>query len=179
MARTARTTKITKPPAPKARAPRTAAAAASSSAAKPRSALAKRQAAPARNPARGKAVRATETPAAKISKDDLRAQVEKLERANETLRAKNRDANRTAKTAAARIAELEDEVAQLRKQMATAEAKTAKTPRARTRTRDLDPGDAVPPGVAVEQPAPLDEQAETALENLEAHLAPHAGTDAE
>jgi hypothetical protein len=183
MARTARTTKVTKPPAPKARAPRTAAAAASSAAAKPKSAISKRKeapvtAAPARTPGRGKTVRATETPAAKISKDDLRAQVEKLERANETLRVKNRDANRTAKIAAARIAELEDEVAQLRKQVAAAEAKTAKTPHARTRTYDLDPGDAVPPGVAVEEPAPLDEQAETALENLEEHLAPQAGTDA-
>jgi hypothetical protein len=28
----------------------------------------------------------------------------------------------------------------------------------------------VPPGVAVEDPAPLDQEAETALENLEEHM---------
>jgi hypothetical protein len=36
--------------------------------------------------------------------------------------------------------------------------------------REIDPGDAVPPGVAVEEPAALDLEAETALENLEEHL---------
>jgi hypothetical protein len=34
----------------------------------------------------------------------------------------------------------------------------------------MDPGDAVPSGVAVEEPAPLDLEAETARENLEQHL---------
>jgi hypothetical protein len=46
--------------------------------------------------------------------------------------------------------------------------------RAKRQSREIDPGDAVPPGgvtgVAVQEPAPLDEQAETALENLEEHL---------
>src|ERR1700750_2578075 len=61
------------------------------------------------------------SPAApKLSKDELRARVEALERANATLRAKNRDANRAAKTVAARIAELEDQVAQLEKRVASA-----------------------------------------------------------
>ena len=35
---------------------------------------------------------------------------------------------------------------------------------------EIDPGDAVPEGVAVQEPAPLDEEAETALENLTEHL---------
>ena len=98
--------------------------------------------------------------------------METLERANATLRAKNRDANRAAKTAAARIAELEDQVAQLEKRVASAErqsAPSAASPRKR-RSREIDPGDAVPPGVAVQEPAPLDEEAETALENLTEHL---------
>jgi hypothetical protein len=94
--------------------------------------------------------------------------VEALERANATLRAKNRDANRSAKTAAARIAELEDQVAQLEKRVASAQRQSqpsAASPRKR-RSREIDPGDAVPPGVAVQEPAPLDAEAETALENL-------------
>jgi hypothetical protein len=98
--------------------------------------------------------------------------VETLERANATLRTKNREANRSAKSAAARIAELEGQVAQLEKRVASAErqsASSAASPRKR-RSREIDPGDAVPPGVAVQEPAPLDEEAETALENLTEHL---------
>jgi hypothetical protein len=34
----------------------------------------------------------------------------------------------------------------------------------------IDPGDAVPPGVAVQEPAPLDAEAEIARENLEEKL---------
>ena len=43
------------------------------------------------------------------SKDELRAQVEKLEKVNATLRTKSREANRAAKSATSRIAELEEE----------------------------------------------------------------------
>ncbi|MFL5256326.1 MAG: hypothetical protein ACJ8AI_26195 [Rhodopila sp.] len=95
-----------------------------------------------------------------------------LERTNATLRARNRDANRAAKTAAARIAELEDQVAQLEKRVASAQRKaapSAASPRKR-RSREIDPGDAVPEGVAVQEPAPLDEAAEAALENLNENL---------
>ena len=113
----------------------------------------------------------------KISKDELRAQVEKLERANATLRAKSREAGRAAKTASARIAALEDEVARLDKQLAAQRTgvgggEAAASPKGgrRAQRREIDPGDAVPPGVAVGKPAPPDLEAETALENLEAHL---------
>jgi chromosome segregation ATPase len=120
-------------------------------------------------PAAAKPTRTVASPAApKLSKDDLRARVETLERANATLRARNRDANRAAKTAAARIAELEDQVVQLEKRLAAAQRKaapSAATPRKRRR-REIDPADAVPPGVAVQAPEPLDAEAETALENL-------------
>ena len=57
-----------------------------------------------------KQVAAATAPAQKVSKDELRAQVEKLERTNATLRAKGREATQAAKTAAARIAELEEQV---------------------------------------------------------------------
>jgi hypothetical protein len=113
--------------------------------------------------------------ASKLSKDELRAQVEKLERANATLRAKSRETNRAAKSSAARIAELEGEVARWEKKVA-AQAAAARGPKPRTpasskrRSSDIDPGDAVPPGVAVEEPAPLDAEAEAARENLEEQL---------
>jgi len=55
-----------------------------------------------------------------VSKDELRAQVQKLEQTNATLRAKSRETTRAAKTAAARVAELEDEVARLEKQVGLA-----------------------------------------------------------
>jgi len=114
-------------------------------------------------------------PIPKISKDDLRAQVTKLEQTVTTLRAKNRDANRAAKMIAAKIAELEAHVAQLEKKLAsqaasaTRSVKAAST-RGKRASREIDPGDAVPPGVAVEDPAPMDPEAETAFENLQDHL---------
>jgi hypothetical protein len=70
---------------------------------------AKRAAAPKR-------ATAAAPPVAKFSKDELRAQVEKLKRANVKLREKNKEASRSAHpAAAARIAELEEQVAQLKK----------------------------------------------------------------
>ena len=123
---------------------------------------------------------ATPKPAAaavpKLSKEELRDQVEKLERSVATLRARNRDATRAAKASTARIEELEAQVAQLETAAAAKPAPAGQAPKparaARTarRVRTVDPGDAVPPGVAVVEPAPLDEEAETALENLETHL---------
>lgn len=116
-------------------------------------------------------------PVAKVSKDELRVQVEKFELAHATLRAKSRDMGRAAKAANARIAELEAEVAQLRAQAdrAAAAAKRVKptkpaSPAPKSRRREIDPGDAVPPGVAVEEPEPMDEEAEAARDALEEHL---------
>ena len=114
-------------------------------------------------------------PTPKLSKDELRARVEKLERANATLRTKGREALRNARDAAARIAELEGQVARLEKRVAsetepTAVGRAAGPGRSRRTRREIDPGDAVPPGVAVEEPEPLDEEAETARDNLEEHL---------
>ena len=47
------------------------------------------------------------------SKGELRTQIEKLETANATLKAKSREGNRAAKAATRRIAALEEQVAQL------------------------------------------------------------------
>jgi hypothetical protein len=75
-----------------------------------------------------------------------------------------------------RIAELEAEVTRLEGTLAKAAPATlAKAPRAaaicpRKQPRALDPGDAVPPGVAVQEPAPLDPEAEAALANLEENM---------
>jgi hypothetical protein len=114
-------------------------------------------------------------PVTKVSKDELRAQVEKLEQLVVTLRAKSRETNKAAKAATARISELEAQVAQLEKSFAAVpvpvrEPKPTKPARAKRQGRGIDPEEAVPPGVAVQQPAPPDGEAETALENLEEHL---------
>ena len=117
----------------------------------------------------------TPAPAPKLSIGDLRAQVEKFELTVATLRTKSREANRAAKHATARIAELEAEVTQLQKAAAVAEVKSVAAKPATIKKRattkpSIDAGDAVPPGVAVQEPAPLDLQAEIAKENLESHL---------
>jgi hypothetical protein len=157
---------------------------------------AKKPPAPARKPGHPKAVpvktsaKAAKAPAAaagraaaapvapKPSKDELRALVAKLEAANATLRSKNREANRATKTDAARIAELEDQVARLEKQAAPpplappgkSSPKPAAPVRGKRQRRGIDPGDAVPPGVAVEEAVPLDEEAERTREALEKTL---------
>jgi hypothetical protein len=110
-----------------------------------------------------------------VSKGELRAQLEKLERTNATLRAKSRAATRAAKTAAVRIAELEEEVARLEKRVASQAASAKRS--AKQAGRSIDPGDAVPSGVAVAEPEPLDEEAEGALEKLEEHLGESSETD--
>ncbi len=112
-------------------------------------------------------------PIAKLSKDELRSQVEKLERSQARLRAKNREAGQMAKAAAARITELEQHVARLEAKAASAPAtakrdrKPAPAVRAKRQGRKVDPGDAVPPGVAVVEPAPRDAKAKAAREKLE------------
>ena len=106
-----------------------------------------------------------------VSKDELRSQVQKLERVNAALRAKNRQANRAAKLSAARITELEDEVARLRPHPgASTDSGSAAMPKSGPQPHDIDPGDAVPPGVAPEDPGLPDQEAETARETLELHL---------
>ena len=131
-------------------------------------------------PAKAKAKVAAKKPAATarpsvtaaraFSKDALRAQVEKLERANTALRTKNREANRAAKLSAARMAELEGEVARLQTQLAAMSAQPTALPESGSPTRDIEPGAVPPPGAAPADPEPADGEAEIGRENLEAHL---------
>ena len=109
------------------------------------------------------------------SKGELRAHIEKLEAANVALKAKGREANRNAKAAARRIAELEEQVTRLQANAAPvappiAEAKGVRRGRPPGRSKGVDPGDAVPPGVAVQDPEPLDEEAVAARNALEDNL---------
>ena len=91
------------------------------------------------------------------------------------LRARSRGANKAAKVAAARISELEGQVAQLEQSVVVppaapkqgAKPKPAETAQIKWQGRAIDPGDAMPPGVAVQEPKPLDKEARSALENLE------------
>jgi hypothetical protein len=69
---------------------------------------------------------------------------------------------------------LEAQVEQLEKNVAAAPApvrkpKSTKPVRVKRQGREIDLGDAVPPSAAVQRPTPLNEEAETALENLEEH----------
>ena len=118
-------------------------------------------------------IAASAASAPKPSKDELRAQVERLEQANATLRAKSRDIRREAKLANGRVEELEAEVGRLtaqvaRQTLAAKRAGTAKAPRA-TRKRAIGPSDEVPQGAAVLEPQPLDPGIEAARDALEEH----------
>jgi hypothetical protein len=112
------------------------------------------------------------------SKGELRAQIEKLEAANIALKSKSREATRAAKLAARRVVELEAEIVQLHeaaaKVVAPAEplspVKLPRGGRPARRSKPIDPGDGVPPGVAVQEPEPLDAEATAARAALEENL---------
>ena len=133
--------------------------------------------------------KAPSVPAApKPSKGELRAQVEKLERTVATLRARSREAVRAAKQAAAKINELEMQLAerkepapepeaaaprtarQARKLAAAAPPTQAAKPvrhlRVRRMSPERDPEDAAPSGVTGQ--GPLHQQAPVAFEIVEA-----------
>ena len=108
------------------------------------------------------------------SKGELRAHIEKLEAANAALKVKSRESNRTAKAANRRIDELEAEVARLQEQavqpVAAPPAEKVVRRGRPPRSREINPGDAVPPGIAVLDPEPLDAEAEAARDALEENL---------
>ena len=189
MARSAKTTTKAAPAAPAASTRITKARAAEPPAAQPALAKGKAvratpaQASPKLAPERGSIDAASVTAVAPTrvpppSKGELRAQIEKLETANATLKAKSREANRAAKVSARRIAELEEQVAQF-ETAATKVAASVATPsevnpvrrgRPPGRSKAIDPGDAVPPGVAVQKSEPLDEKTTAARDALEEHF---------
>lgn len=95
-----------------------------------------------------------------ISKDELRAQLEKALTTIATLRAKSRDAVRAAKISTARIAELEATVEQLEKKLA-AQAKPAKPAKAARPAKPAAPAKPRRAKAAVKaEAAPADAEAE-------------------
>ena len=107
-----------------------------------------------------------------VTRDELRAQVEKLERANATLRTKSREAGRATKEAAARIEALEAQVAKLERAAirkdAPARTKAARNrevatePKPKRATRGRKPGSS-------RTPEPMEAEAERDFESPEAH----------
>ena len=118
---------------------------------------------------------------------DPAAATEKLEAANAALKAKGRETSRAANLAQGRIAELEGQVEQLQAQAvkpvmpspAEAEVKASRRGRSPVRKKAVDPADAVPPGVAVEEPEPMDPEAEAARNALEENLSAAQGQEEE
>lgn len=130
----------------------------------------------AKTPGRAARSPAAASPAIQ-NKQELRHRIDKLERANVNLRIKNREATETARAQADRIDSLEEELGRLRaaSKPATVAAKpepppVQRTARKRRETVDHDPGDAVPPGVAPLEAAPMDKEAEDAKRSLDARL---------
>ena len=109
--------------------------------------------------------------APKPSKDELRARVELLERTIATLRAKNRELRAAAKAATSQVANMETPLAQQPQQRAPKRTRQTRP------SRERDPGDAVPPGVAVLEPQPMDAEARAAHDALEEHLGSEAHTN--
>ena len=109
---------------------------------------------------------AAPNPAAQTATADLLARLPELEAAIARLGAELGQLQ-------GRVAELEARVATLERPTQARGAPPADTPtRRRPGPRNFDPGDAVPPGVAVIEPEPLDDEAKAALDNLE-HKLPH------
>ena len=108
----------------------------------------------------------------------MRTKIERLETASAKLKAKGREANRTAKASNRRIAELENQVVQLQGELTAASApvvsptpsKTVRRGRQPALSKGADSGDAAPPGVAVAEPEPMDEEAIAARSALEENL---------
>ena len=93
----------------------------------------------------------------------LRADLEKLEAANKTLRAKQREAVKAAKFAEGRIAELETQVAELEMQLAnTAKPKRGAAPKRTSRQTKADES----PSPDMEQPTTLDDEVPDQTEDL-------------
>lgn len=121
--------------------------------------------APAKQPA------VVKTPA--LSKEELRTQLDKAEKTIATLRSKSRAANRELKAAAARIEELEAQVAKLDKKLAaqpkvTTPAATAKKPGALQKPRkprDVTPAPAELPDTSAGAPVSAPAETETSFED--------------
>ncbi len=112
---------------------------------------------------------------------DPAAVMQELEAAKAALQAKGREASRAAKLSERRIAELEAQVGHLQGEAGKnappvaqeAEAKRSRRGRPPGRKNAIDPGDAMPRGVAVQEP--MDPEAEAARHALEANMSEAQG----
>ena len=125
-------------------------------------------------PAKAPATPKRQSPAAsakqEASANEFQEHLNELEKANAKLRGRQQAADRSGKILEARLSELEARMAVLEERITRLERtgeKPARRPRTTRRSRDIDPGDSVPEGVAVQEPEPLDEEAEAALEHLQ------------
>ena len=115
------------------------------------------------------------TGASKNAQEALKAQIETLEKTVIAIRTKSRATEKQLQLAEARIADLEDGIQTVATDLAGVVAllqstAVAEADAAMPEEKEIDPGDAVPPGVAVQEPAVADAEAEEARENLEEHL---------
>jgi hypothetical protein len=125
-------------------------------------------------PAKAPALPKRKSPVASAKQEapanDFQEHLKELEKANAKLRGRQQAADRSAKILEVRLSELEARLAVLEERIMQSERtgeKVARRPRTTRRSRDIDPGDSVPEGVAVQDPEPLDEEAEAALEHLQ------------
>jgi hypothetical protein len=130
--------------------------------------------APAATRSAGKTAKATKVlkasapvvSAPKLSREELRAQVEKLEATVATLRGKNREANKAAKALTSRVAELEEQITALDKK-GTSAAKPIKEPKVanplakKVQIRKLMTESAGTPVAVEREPALLEPEAES------------------
>lgn len=112
-------------------------------------------------------------PAPKVSKEELRAQVGKLEQLVVTLRAKSRETNKAAKTTAAHILALKTQVADLENKVAAVPAATqkpaaVKAPRAKRQGGTSDAADKGALSVGAPNAATLDKDTDMAVDDLPA-----------
>jgi len=199
MARATTTTKAAKPtkPAPTSRKPARASVAVSKKPAKVRKAAAperfavntsltsRRKTVRASKSVAAVATKAAKSPQSKIRavqattlqaearKDELVVQVDKLERTVANLRDKSSEATKLIKAAGMQLAELEARIANLEDKMAatsTPSVSPVEIGTSEPHSYEVEPVDAVPPGVAVQGPTPMDGEALAAMENLEEHL---------
>ena len=99
-------------------------------------------------------------PRPKVSKDELRAQVQRLEQANVTLRSKSREMTKAAKASVTRVAELESQVARFGKSVAASRTLVTRGPHAKPagfvggkrQTRSVGPNGSVAADTHLGQP---------------------------
>ena len=109
------------------------------------------------------------------SSNELRSRLEKLERTNARLAAGQRNLQRTAAETAERLSELRDKLDQLETTVAAFGGQMGASPQVDDGGADVDPGDAVPPGVGVAEPDEPSEEDRRVFEHMNEKLDPESG----